>query len=66
MKTVELLADFKHVDGILYKGNKYPLEDNIADALVEAGLAVVGTKKAKPRATKPVKIKPADTVITSK
>ena len=66
MKTVTILEDYKHTSGELYAGNRYPLEDNIADALIEAGVATVDGKKAKPRATKPVKIKPANTVQKSK
>ena len=66
MKSVILEEDYKHGAEVLYKGNTYPLADNLADALIIAGLAVVKGKKAKPRATKPVKIQPDNSQVTVK
>jgi len=63
-KTIVMLEDFKHAGQTLYAGNKYPLEANVADAILECGVAKEEGKDPAPRATKPIKVEP--TKVTTK
>lgn len=63
-KLIIMVEDYRHEGQTLYEGNKYPLEENIADLLLDVGVAKLEGKDPLPRATKPVKVQPAK--ITSK
>jgi len=65
-KTIVMLEDFKHAGQTLYAGNKYPLEANVADAILECGVAKEEGKDPAPRATKPIKVQPAKVTTKTK
>ena len=65
-KTITMLEDFKISGQTLYAGNKYPLEANVADAILECGVAHEEGKDPAERATKPIKVQPAKVVTKTK
>jgi hypothetical protein len=60
-KTIIMVEDYKHKGQTLYEGNKYPLEVNEAEVLLDCGVAKEEGKDPAPRATKPTKIQPSKT-----
>jgi hypothetical protein len=55
---VVMLEDYKHGRETLWKGNSYPLEEHVAETLLDAGVCSTEGREVKERATGPFKIYP--------
>ena len=65
-KTIIMDEDYIHAGQKLYAGNKYPLEVNVADLLLECGVAHEEGKDTAERSTKPIKLQPSKVVTKTK
>ena len=55
---VKMLEDYKQGRETLYKDNTYPLDDHIAETLLDAGVCSAEGREIKDRATGPFKVYP--------